>query len=100
MFNGEWNKDFLKMLFEPNDVYVVDLRLANGEWNKDFLEMLFEPNDVLRILSFHVGSLENDDELILNHYMDGHYSVRSGYREALAAKDLVEALDPKESKAS
>ena len=32
--------------------------------------------------------------------MDGrHYSVRSGYRESLATKDLVEASDPKESKA-
>ena len=61
--------------------------------------MLFEPNDVLRILSLPVGSLENDDELILSHSMDGHYSVTSRYKEALAAKDLTEALYPNESKA-
>ena len=38
-----------------NDVSVADLRLANGEWNKDFLEMLLEPNGVLRILSLPMG---------------------------------------------
>ena len=31
--------------------------------------------------------------------MDGNYSVRSGYRETLAAKDHSEALNPKENKA-
>ena len=64
-----------------------------------FLELFFEPNDVLRILFLPVGSMENDDELLWSHSRNGHYGVLSGYREALATKDLVEALDPKESKA-
>ena len=55
---------FTNPLYIPNDVSAADLRLADGKWSKDFLEMLFTPNNVLRILSLPMGSMENDDELI------------------------------------
>lgn len=79
----------------PNIVFVSDLRLGNGDWNKEFLDMLSNKRDEDRIIAIPVGSLENQDEIIWFLSMDGNYSVRSGYREAIKELDFPKSSDSK-----
>ncbi|KAL5819962.1 hypothetical protein ACOSQ4_023804 [Xanthoceras sorbifolium] len=68
---------------------VSQLKLANGAWNVALLDQLLPLLDVAAIISLPPFASSLPDSLLWHYEKSGSYSVRSGYKVALASSDVA-----------
>lgn len=81
----------------PDNLYVVDLKLANGQWDEEFIRYNFNENGASLILHLLCGDSEISYKVLWHYSNNGECNVKSGYKVAMSLKDKAESSNMRNS---